>query len=98
MEKKRDGSIVALSERLRDKPTRENWSWVQRALRACGAKYYDVVYSTGGIKRPDDLRRSSVKVYDAKRRELAEFPLFISDKGKFEGSLYIFRELIQKPR
>lgn len=95
---KRDESIVALSKRLRDSPTRKNWDEVERALRSSGAKYYEVVYSKGGIKRPDDLRRSSIKVYDSRSKEIAEFPMFIREKGRFEGSLYVFRSLVQKRR
>ncbi len=92
------GSGVDFAERLTKNPIKANWSEMLAFLKRKRAKYYEVRYSKGGIKDSDDLAKSSVRVWDTASRLIGEFPLFIKEKGNFEGSLYFFKELVQKPR
>ncbi len=83
---------------LHENPSKKNWERVQSALKQSGAKYYEVVYAVGGIKREDDLRKSIVRIFDSKRKLLGELPVFSSEKKDFDGALYYLRKLVQRPR
>jgi hypothetical protein len=96
--KENKSSNMDFGKMLAKSPTRDNWSKVPTFLKMEGAKYYEVMYSKGGIKDSNDLAKSSVRVWNSRNRLICEFPLFVKDKGNFEGALHFFKDLVQKPR
>ncbi|MDE1857168.1 MAG: hypothetical protein KGH98_03755 [Candidatus Micrarchaeota archaeon] len=80
-------------ERLNASPTSANWAAFSRALKRSRAKYYRAFYPKR-LKGKEDLTTAHISIYDSAYKEMYRIPVFVRDKGLFEGATIHLKGLL----
>lgn len=81
--------ITEITNELNKNPSEKNWKRLNSALRKGKVEYYRVFFEKGKLKNTQDLRNSYVKLYDKKKNEMAQVPIFMKN-GKEIGGATIY--------
>lgn len=82
------------AERLWKAPSEKNWKSFGAAIKRGKVKYYNVVFSKGKLAKTDDLREAYVELYDAKERQVAKAPVYVSKGKGVEGATIYLKGLL----
>lgn len=83
-----------IAEKLWKDPSERNWENLGRSLKKSGARYYNVVFNKGKIAKKDDLREAYAEIFDAKEKQIAKVPVFMSKGKGIEGATIYLKGLL----
>ena len=85
--------IVDIANKLRKDPSEKNWKSLAAVLKRGDVAYYRTFFGKGKLSSTQDLRKSHVKLYDKKKKEVAEIPIFVGKGRGIEGATIYLKGL-----
>ncbi len=89
----KDAKILKAMERLREKPTEENWEAFARVLPKSSIRHYKIRFGKGKVANKQDLRRSEAELFNGRGERVGKVPIFYSGKGKMGGATIYLKGL-----